>query len=56
MCIHRRRLSQPCPSCDRLCDEMDDRFERLVFLGHFNARGYTEAEWKASRHAGKPWR
>ena len=54
MCIHRRALSQPCPSCQRICEEMDDRFERLVFLGHFNARGYTEAEWKATQKG--PWR
>ncbi len=56
MCIHRRKLSQPCQSCDRLCDQMDAAFARDVFFGKFNERGYTEAEWKASRFRGDPWR
>jgi hypothetical protein len=56
MCIHRRKLNQPCRSCESISERMDRAFDRDVFFGRLNDRGYSELEWKASRHAGEPWR
>lgn len=56
MCRHRVSLFKKCRGCQAEADRLQIAFERDVFLGTFNARGFTEREWINAGHTKASWR
>ena len=46
-CSHNVKLLTGCKGCHSEANRLDRAFDRLVFLGHFNERGFSPAEWSA---------
>jgi hypothetical protein len=46
----------PCRACERQLDRDCVEFQRDVFFGIYNAKGYTEKEWIAAGRPRETWR
>lgn len=55
-CRHGTPIATACRSCARQLDADCRAFERDVFFGKYNWRGYTEREWIAAGRSRESWR
>jgi hypothetical protein len=46
-CLHGWHVA--CRACAAIADALDAQFQRDVFFGVYNARGYTPEEWAAKQ-------
>lgn len=46
----------PCEHCQQVAAEGERAFERAVFFGEYNRRGYTETEWIRAGYPRATWR